>query len=132
MKKLFAILLMFGVAQFAFAQSADTSNANLAKIIFTESEHDFGDIKQGDVVEWTFSFKNEGAAPLVLTNVAVTCGCTAPTWPREPIMPGGESDIVVKFNSAGKMGMQNKVITIYSNASNNPERVTIKTNVLPK
>ena len=129
MKKLFAILFILGMAQFAFAQS-DATAANLAKITFTEAEHDFGDITQGDKVEYTFTFKNEGAAPLVLTNVSTTCGCTAPEWPRDPIMPGQESSILVRFNSAGKMGRQNKVITVYSNASNNPERVKIVTNVL--
>jgi hypothetical protein len=125
MKKLFAILLLVGIAQFAFAQGDP-----LAKVVFTESQHDFGDIKQGDKVEWIFSFKNEGNAPLVLTNVSTTCGCTAPEWPREPIMPGEESKILVRFNSTGKMGRQNKVVTVFSNAANNPERVTIVANVL--
>lgn len=129
MKKLFAILFILGMAQFAFAQS-DATAANLAKISFTESEHDFGDIQQGDEVNWTFSFKNEGSAPLVLTNVSTTCGCTVSDWPRDPIMPGQESEIVVKFNSTGKKGRQNKVITIFSNASNNQERVKIVANVL--
>ncbi len=128
MKKL-ALLLFFGMFAFvSFAQDADKKS----EITFTEASHDFGDITQGDVVEYTFKFKNSGTTPLVLTNVAVTCGCTAPTWPREAILPGEEGEILIKFNSTGKMGVQNKVITVYSNAVNNPERIKIITNVLPK
>jgi hypothetical protein len=126
MKKLVFLLLLACCWQMpAFGQ-----NSEVAKIVFDEPEHNFGEIKQGDKVEWTFTFRNDGKAPLVLTNVSTTCGCTAPEWPRDPVMPGGEATIVVRFNSAGKSGMQNKVITIYSNASNNPEYVKIKANVL--
>lgn len=102
------------------------------KIEFEVSTHEFGDIYQGDVVNHTFTFENKGTAPLVLTNVATTCGCTAPEWPREPIMPGESGEVLIKFNSTGKMGIQNKVITIFSNASNPQERISITTNVLPK
>ena len=52
-------------------------------------------------------------------------------WPREPIAPGKSAKLKVVFNSTGKMGMQNKVITVMSNAVNNPERVKIITNILP-
>ena len=101
-------------------------------INFETSSYDFGDIVQGDKVEYTFNFTNDGDAPLVISNVLTTCGCTASSWPREPILPGKSSQIDVSFNSAGKIGHQNKVITIMSNASNNPERVKIVTNILLK
>ena len=81
---------------------------------------------------YTFEFTNDGDAPLVLSNVQTTCGCTASSWPREPIAPGASSKIDVTFNSTGKSGHQVKVITIISNATNNPERVKILTNVLKK
>ncbi len=101
-------------------------------ITFEEEKYDFGDIYQGDKVEHTFRFENSGDEPLVLSNVAVTCGCTATDWPREPIPPGETASITVEFNSAGKMGQQNKVITIYSNAAKAITKVSIVTNVLPK
>lgn len=101
-------------------------------IKFTEMSHDFGDIEQGDKVQHVFEFTNSGDAPVVISNVLTTCGCTAPNWPRDPIAPGESSKIEVTFNSAGKIGHQNKVITIMSNATNNPERVKIVTNILPK
>ena len=101
-------------------------------LAFEEESHDFGDIEQGDVVEFTFKFENKGDAPLILSNVAVTCGCTATSWPREPVGVGEKGEVTVKFNSAGKSGAQNKAITIYSNARLPISRVSIVTNVLPK
>ncbi|WP_345370651.1 DUF1573 domain-containing protein [Algivirga pacifica] len=111
----------------AFGQEAKVDGP---KITFEETKHEFGDITQGDVVTHVFKFKNEGTAPLQLNNVRTTCGCTAPQWPKEAIMPGETSEIKVVFNSRGKRGLQNKVITIYSNAVNNTETVKIVTNVL--
>ena len=99
---------------------------------FEEENYDFGDIFQGDKVEHTFAFENTGTEPLIITNVQVTCGCTATKWPRDPIAPGQKSELTILFNSAGKMGRQNKVITIVSNATNPMNRVKIVTNVLPK
>lgn len=101
-------------------------------IKFTEESHDFGDIEQGESVEYTFEFTNTGDAPVVISNVMTTCGCTASSWPREPVLPGTSNKIEVSFNSTGKIGHQNKVITIISNATNNPEHVKIITNILPK
>ncbi len=96
---------------------------------------DFGDIVQGERVEHTFKFTNTGNAPLVITNVQVTCGCTTPKgWARDPIPPGGESEITLAFNSAGKFGRQRKVVTIVSNASNSEgdNQIIFVANVLSK
>ena len=101
-------------------------------IAFEEESHDFGDIVEGDVVEWTFKFENKGDTPLILSNVAVTCGCTATQWPKDPIAVDEKGEITVKFNSAGRKGAQNKVISVYSNAAVPIARVSIVTNVLPK
>ncbi len=130
-KNVFAALLLALMASCALSTLAQ-DNAKAAKIEFQESTYEFGDIYQGDVVSHTFTFENTGEAPLVLTNIATTCGCTAPEWPREPIMPGETGEILITFNSTGKMGIQNKVITVFSNASNPQERISITTNILPK
>ena len=102
------------------------------KIFFAEKSYDFGDIVQGERVEYVFELENTGNEPLILTDVKTTCGCTAPEWPREPIESGQKESLKVVFNSAGKVGMQNKVITVMSNAVNSPARVKIVTNVLTK
>lgn len=130
MKRILTIAFTFCILG-AVAQDAPVFEepTNGAKIKFEESSFDFGDINQGDVVEHTFAFENVGNQPLILSNVMTTCGCTVPAWPREPIAPGTKSEITVKFNSRGKIGIQNKVITIVSNAVNQNERVKIVTNV---
>ena len=116
----------------AQSESAKEGSTSKAKIEFSEKSKDFGDIYQGDKVTHVFKFKNTGTEPLLLSNVITSCGCTATEWPREPIAPGAEGSINATFNSAGKMGKQNKVITVVSNSSEGSARVSIISNVLPK
>lgn len=127
-----AIAFIFGtfVVYCAWAQEATTATG--PTITFEESVYEFGDIHQGDVVEHVFAFENTGTEPLIITNVQTTCGCTAPSWPRDPIAPGQANEITVRFNSASKIGHQNKVITVISNATTSSSQIKIVTNVLPK
>src|SRR5574339_331543 len=116
MKKYFFLFVMVGLASLGYAQEA---KLNGPAITFEKKVNDFGDITQGDKVEETFRFTNTGNEPLIITNVQVTCGCTTPKgWPRDPIAPGQKGELTIAFNSAGKMGRQNKVVTIVSNAVN--------------
>jgi len=108
------------------------NNVDGPVIAFSEKAKDFGDITQGEKVEHTFQLENKGTAPLVISNVAATCGCTVPAWPKEPIAPGKTAEIKVTFNSAGKMGKQNSVVRIYSNATEPIEKISMISNVLPK
>ncbi|WP_071843687.1 DUF1573 domain-containing protein [Hymenobacter sp. DG25A] len=122
MKKVLVLALSLTLGGFAaHAQTATTAPAQEKVagplIQFEEMKYDFGVIKQGDIVDHTFKFKNTGTAPLVISNIGVSCGCTTPDWTREPIMPGKTGTITAKFNSMGKMGMQNKVLTIESNST---------------
>lgn len=134
MKKflVFSAALLFSVQLFAQEADKQAEPVNGPQIVFTVNSHDFGDIEQGEKVNYVFEFENSGTEPLILSNVLTTCGCTATSWPREPIAPGEAGKIAVSFNSAGKMGKQNKVVTVVSNAVNAQERVKIITNVLPK
>ncbi|MPR35722.1 DUF1573 domain-containing protein [Cytophagaceae bacterium SJW1-29] len=77
--------------------------------------YQFGEIKEGEIVEHAFKFKNGGQFPLIINNVTASCGCTIPEWPREPIAPNEEAAIMVRFNSKGKPGPQVKTITVYAN-----------------
>lgn len=130
MKRILGAMILMAV--FAGAYGQEVVDGSGARIVFVEDSFDFGDIQQGDKVEHTFEFENAGDQPLILSNVLTTCGCTASDWPREPIVPGELASIKVTFNSAGKLGVQNKIITIVSNAINPRERIRITTNVLPK
>jgi hypothetical protein len=101
-------------------------------ITFETPEHNFGDIKQGDIVEHTFRFTNTGNQPLIIERVEVTCGCTSPSWTKEPVMPGKSGIVSAKFDSAGKLGQQKKPITIHSNATGGIARVYIVTDIKEK
>ena len=134
MKRIYGLMAGVIVAAAAFAQSNNSAKPHGPVIAWEQQTHDFGDIYQGDKVEHTYKFTNTGDEELIITNISVTCGCTLPkSWPRDPIQAGGKGEIVVAFNSTGKFGKQNKVITIVSNAIN-PEatQVSFNTNVLEK
>jgi len=131
MKRLFLFLVLFPIFFTSKAQTPAPAPKTGPVIKFLEKSHEFSDIYSGDTVYHTFKFVNDGIAPLILSEVLVTCGCTTPTWPKEPILPGKGAEIKVMFKSIGKEGIQNKVITILSNATNSPERISIRVNVLP-
>lgn len=102
-----------------------------AEIHFTEKTHEFGDMVQGEKVSHKFTFTNAGTEPLIILNVQTTCGCTASEWNKKPIPPGEGGEILVTFNSAKKMGRQNKIITVYTNGKVPEEKLKIVANVLP-
>lgn len=91
---------------------------------FSEVEHDFGTINQGDVVEHVFSFTNNGEAPLIIQSAVGSCGCTVPTYTREPIAPGETGELNVVFDSKGKANLQNKTVTITANTW--PKKTTLR------
>jgi len=102
-------------------------------ITFEKTEHDFGKIHEEDGrVSVVFNFKNEGMSPLVLSNVRASCGCTTPTWTKEPVEPGQTGSITVTYNPNGRPGRFQKTVTITSNATEATTRVYIKGEVLPK
>lgn len=79
---------------------------------FEEEEFDFGTVTQGDYVTKVYTFTNTGEHPLVIFSAKGSCGCTVPQWPQDPVLPGETASITVKFDSKGKMGRQNKKVTI--------------------
>lgn len=80
-----------------------------------ETNHDFGEIEAGTVVKHVYRFRNTGDQPLKLTRVKASCGCTTPSWSKEPIQPGEEGFIEVAFNSRGKKGPQRKTVVVNGN-----------------
>lgn len=102
-----------------------------AKIEFNKEVHDYGNIKYGANGQCTFEFTNTGNAPLIISNCVGSCGCTVPTWTKEPIAPGAKGVITVKYDTK-RPGSINKQVTITSNATNEPSKVVrIKGNVAP-
>lgn len=125
------IALLFSFFILALAIQVNAQDAGPV-ITFKENSKDFGDIVQGQQVSHTFVLTNTGKQPLIISNVAATCGCTVPSWPKEPVAPGKSAEIKVSFNSTGKVGKQNSVVRIYSNASEPIEKVSLISNVLTK
>jgi hypothetical protein len=108
-------------------------NSKLATTIkFEKDIYDFGKITVGDKVSQSFKFKNTGTIPLIISNAVASCGCTVPNWPKTPIKPSQSAQIDIVFNSAGKKGLQDKVITITSNTLPNITKVHLIGEVMEK
>jgi len=112
-------LLFISITMFSFAQNL----VDVARIEIDRSEFDFGELLQGEKKSHVFSVKNTGNVPLIITDVHTQCGCTAVSFPENPIMPGDLAELVIQYDSTGKLGIQRKVVTIISNA---PEEVKIR------
>ena len=101
------------------------------KFTFEQEEHNFGQIRDGDIVSHTFRFTNTGEAPLIISKATAACGCTVPQWPKQPIPAGGSGEIQVQFDSSNKPGMQNKVVTITANTESKVKKLLIRAQVNP-
>ena len=108
------------------SDSNGTSTDPKAKPVlsFEKDYHDFGKLNSGELVSYSFKFKNTGKSVLLISNVGTSCGCTVTAYPKRPIQPDEESTIDVKFDSTGKHGRQTKSITIFANTE--PAETTIR------
>lgn len=104
-----------------------------AKIEFEKTSHDFGTISEtGGPAVYDFIFKNTGDAPLILNSVRASCGCTTPSWSRQPIAPGQTGSVKVSFDPRHRPGRFNKSVTVNSNASNAVSSLSIHGTVTSK
>ncbi len=117
MKKILLIAtLIFSVAVvFAQTDKNEKAEKNGPQITFKENLHEYGEIFVGGDGTYEFAFTNTGNEPLILSKPRSSCGCTVPSWPKEPILPGETNNIKVTYNTH-KAGAFNKTVTIYSNA----------------
>ena len=128
---LLSIFLMYSIALKA-QEVVDSDTSSYAQMEFENIAFNFGNLYQGEKAEHIFYFKSIGNAPVIINNVLTTCGCTAPEWPKDPIQPGAEGEVKVVFDSLSKIGRQNKVITIRSNAKSGDYRLRISVMLLPQ
>ena len=110
-------------------ETAAVPSGPTTSIQFEQTEFDFGTINQGESVSHKFTFKNTGDEPLIINSAKGNCGCTVPEWPKEPIPPGEEGTLNVKFDSKGKSGAQNKKVTITANTNPQQTFIYVKGNV---
>ena len=97
-----------------------------------DNTHDYGTVPEGPKAEYDFEFKNVGKKPIIITEAHGSCGCTVPTWPKEPIMPKKKGKIHVIYNTDHRPGIIQKDVYITSNAQQNPMVLHIKGTVTPK
>ena len=97
--------------------NSTVSSLPTTTIQYENEKFNFGTIPEGEVVKHVYKFKNTGSEPLIISNAKGSCGCTVPTWPKEPVPPGGTGEIKVEFNSKGKPGPQNKRVTVTANTT---------------
>jgi hypothetical protein len=124
MKKLFLALTMMATTFGVFAQgetvpAAVAPDPNAPTMEFTKDAIDYGTIKQDADGNRVFTFKNTGSTPIVISEAHGSCGCTVPTYPKEPIMPGKTAEIKVHYDTH-RVGPFSKSVTVNSNAKNSP------------
>ena len=119
MKNLIAILFVGLISLGSFSQE------KVAKIEFKTDVIDYGTIEKGADGVRVFEFTNTGNAPLIISNVKSTCGCTVPKKPKGPIMPGETGKIEVKFDTK-RVNPFRKTITVFSNADTPTVALKIK------
>lgn len=128
----FLFLVLFQACNSGTPKSETTEKSaetGIAKFVFSEEIHNFGSLKAGELVSFTFIFRNEGSKTLEITGVDSGCGCTEVKIPNKSIAPGQEGQIEVIYNSAGEVGRQLKTITLFSNAETPQKQLFIKANV---
>jgi len=111
--------------------SIAVADSNALPVLTLETDtHDFGRLNSGELVTYAFKFKNTGKSPLIISNVSTSCGCTVTAFPNQPIKPGDESTIDVKFDTAGKHGIQQKMITVFANTEPPVTTLRIQANLV--
>lgn len=136
------VVFLFGVACILASCSggekkneAKVATSKLPTITMLDSAtHDFGTINEGDIVEHTFNFRNDGVYPLIINNITSSCGCTTPEWPKDAVASKATSSIKVRFDSKHKAGPQAKTITVYANTEPSNHDLQLKgiVNAAPK
>lgn len=119
---LFAVLM----SSIAFAQQKPEMD-------FKRTEHNFGTIKEEiGSVSTQFEFTNTGKSPLIIQRVSASCGCTTPSYTKEPVLPGKKGTISATYSTVRRPGTFNKTIRVYTNVPDTVYVLTIKGNVTPK
>lgn len=119
-KSVILVMCVFLAGAMVMAQG----NKNKDELKFDKIMHDYGSMAYGADGTYHFKFKNTSDKPVVLTDVKSSCGCTVPSWSKEPIQPGETSSIKVVYNTK-IAGTFNKTVTVYSTANNSPVRLII-------
>jgi hypothetical protein len=97
-----------------------------ARIKFEQKTQNFGKTKPGHVLEFDYVFSNNGDKPLIVKNIEVSCSCTKFVFPKRPIATKEKDTIHVTFDTNHKIGYQDRILLVYSNAENSPTKIRFK------
>lgn len=111
--------------------AAPVSNEPSTSVALSENSFDFGKIKKGDKVEHVYEITNTGKNPLIISEVKPGCGCTAPDFTKEPIMPGKKGKVTLHFDSSSFDGNVQKYADVFANVEKAPIRLTFTANIQP-
>jgi hypothetical protein len=133
------IIFLIVAGIFSACGSNDASVKNVAgdvknsgtSIHWLDSAKNYGNVNEGQKLALSFRFKNTGSKPLIIESVKPTCGCTVADYPKEPIASGEEGEITGVFDSMGREGLQNKHLTVRSNAEPADQDISFEVNVIP-
>jgi hypothetical protein len=132
MKKLFLSIITLVVAGFVFTSASltpDPNDESLKDFVeFERTTHDFGNVNAGSQAKFEFTFTNKSDKTLEITNVKPSCGCTAPSYSREPVPPGGQGSITAVYTAPSSAQPFSKSITV--STSHGTFRLNIKGNVV--
>lgn len=120
MNKFFSMLIFV----LLYACSA-TVTRNDASISFSEEKHDFGTVSYKKETTCAFEFSNSGKTMLIINDVKTSCGCTVPEWSKEPIRPGVNGTIKIKYDAAFP-GVFHKTVEVFYNGAGSPANLEIK------
>jgi len=131
MKKLgFVLLTMVLSISFVMAQKSNKQEGNAQ---FVSTTHDFGKVaEEAGSVSCEFKFTNNGTTPLLIQDIRTTCGCTTPSYTKDPVLPGGEGIIKVTYSTRGRVGTIDKKVTVFTNEPDKVYSLQIKGEVLPR
>jgi hypothetical protein len=104
--------------------TAPASNLKPEDVVFKSEVHDFGTIPEGPAAEYEFTFTNNGKEPLIIQQVHASCGCTTPSYSKEPVLPGKTGVVKASYSTVGRPNAFTKTITVVSNAGT--KMLTIK------
>jgi hypothetical protein len=121
------VLLLFSCTR----KNEEEAKTSGQELFFAESTYHFGEMMEDGPGTFNIEFKNIGDQPIVINRVRSSCGCTIPSWPKEPVEPGKNGKIEIRYNTA-LTGSFLKSVYVYSTAANSPEKLLIKGKVIPK
>ncbi|MFP4526500.1 MAG: DUF1573 domain-containing protein [Bacteroidales bacterium] len=129
---LLALVMSLGCGQEEKEANAnqDKEEAGSPAMEFEKVYHDFGSLKAGEKVSYTFKFKNSGGSELIIKDAVAGCGCTVPKYDKHPIAPGEKGSVEVIFDTRGRRGTQIQTVLLKTNTPYGEKTLTIKANVV--